>query len=58
MENKKVKDINYLTEIVSHMDFKVVDLGEGRVRISSESQRFDFEFDNVDLALDFVTDIN
>jgi hypothetical protein len=58
MENIRLKDINYLREIVSHMDFKVIDLGEGRVRISSESQRFDFEFDSIALAVDFVTDIN
>lgn len=54
----KNKDINYLKEIVSHMDFEVIDLGEGRVRVISKEQKFDFEFDTIELAIDFVTDIN
>lgn len=58
MENIRTKDVNYLKEIVSHMDFQVTDLGEGRVRISSKDQNFDFVFDTITEAIDFVTDIN
>lgn len=58
MENMKLKDVNYLKEIVSHMDFEVIDLGEGRVRIISKEQRFDLVFDDLESAIDFVTDIN
>ncbi len=54
----KDRDINYLIEIVSHMDFEVIDLGEGRVRIVSKEQKFDLVFDDIASAVDFVTDIN
>jgi hypothetical protein len=50
--------IEYLKEINKHMDYVITDLGEGRVHISSEYQKFDFEFDSVKEALDFVSDIN
>jgi len=50
--------IEYLREINKHMDYVIIDLGEGRVRISSESQKFDFEFDTIAEAVSFVTDIN
>lgn len=54
----KERNIEYLKEIVSHMDFEVVDLGENRVRIISKEQRFDLVFDDIESAIDFVTDIN
>ena len=50
--------VDYLTHIVSHTDFKVVDLGEGKVRVSSEVMKFNFTFDTLKEAIDFVTDIN
>lgn len=58
MEDKKLRDINYLKGIVSHMDFVVTDLGGGRVRVASESQQFNFEFDTIAEAIDYVTDVN
>ena len=40
------------------MDYVITDLGQGRVHIVSEFQKFDFEFDSIQEALNFVTDIN
>lgn len=50
--------IEYLREINKHMDYVITDLGDGRVRVSSQHQQFDFEFDSIKEALAFVTDIN
>ena len=50
--------IEKLKEIVQDVNFEVTDLGEGRVRVKSEAMRFDFEFDTLKEAFDFVTDIN
>jgi len=47
-----------LIDIVSHTDFEVVDLGDGKVSVSSKIMKFDFTFDTVEEAIDFVTDIN
>lgn len=58
MERFKNKDFNYLVDITKHMDFQVFDLGDGKVRISSEEQKFDLVFDTLPEALDFITDIN
>ena len=50
--------IEYLREINKHMDYVIDDLGDGRIRVSSQIQQFDFEFDTIKEALAFVTDIN
>lgn len=50
--------LEYLRAINKHMDYVITDLGEGRVRVSSKTQQFDFEFDTVKEAVNFVTDIN
>ena len=50
--------IEYLKEINKHMDYIITDLGQGRVHISSEYQKFDFDFDTIAEALAFITDIN
>ena len=50
--------IEYLREINKQMDYIITYLGEGRVHISSEYQKFDFEFDTIQEALNFITDIN
>lgn len=50
--------IDILKVTVAHTDFIVEELIDGKIRVSSKSQKFDFIFDNVDLAMDFVTDIN
>jgi hypothetical protein len=50
--------IEYLREINKHMDYTIDDLGDGRVRIASQDQQFDFEFDSIKEALAFITDIN
>ena len=36
--------IEYLKDINKHMDYIITDLGNGRVHIVSEYQKFDFEF--------------
>lgn len=50
--------IEKLKEIVRDVNFEVTDLGEGRVRVKSVDMKFDFEFNNLKEAFDFVTDIN
>ena len=52
-----IKPIDVLREMVAHTDFIVEELIDNLVRIDSAAMQFDFEFESVEQAMDFVTDI-